>query len=277
MLASRNDGQYNAANKRLIYVIDPPQEAAITNSMLSRIPDTSGQGLNTMRTDIHMGGFNIDGLHNLSGQSANLNSATIGSISGNTANYATVNGTTVNGTTVTSVIINGQTANLTSASGSNLNYSQGNITNIKSDVVDVPSLISRTGTIAVNSEMSFKRNLHQDPGYSANMGFLTVRSLKSTGGIETAGAGNFAGGITVGSSRFRVADSQGRLFYRNQDLDSRFLLKNQTAVNSDNLGGVSSGQYARKDLSNTFTVSQRFNKGLTAGEPVPLMLSVLEG
>ena len=246
-LASKLSGTYDDASNTLAIPVDTPQEAAIVSAMLSRLPDTSGSGLNTMQTDLSMGGFNINDI-------AEANATVI--------NASTINTTDINATNITAV--------------------KADITTVNSNLIDTPLIQSTTGLIklASNTEFTgtstfndvsiFNSGIVQASGQTAQLGAVTAESATVTGQLVAQSeflandAAYFKNGIYNGTGVV-IADADGRLFYQGQDLETRYLGINDTAVDSDSLGGIAADNYAKKNVDNAFSAHQTFASLSTAG------------
>lgn len=244
-MSSKLKGVYNEPTKQIVIPVDAPQEAAIVSSMLSRFPDTSGNGLNTMRTDLDMGNNDINNIKDV--------------------NAVNVSSTVVNATTVNADQLTGTVADLTTV----------NSTTTNSMIVNAQQIASPTGLIAVNSNTkftgsvevngtssfngaaSFAGTIIQAAGQQADLGILTAQKA-TVGELHSNGIAYFSSGLRTATG-IPIADEFGKIFYAGQDADLRYLGLNATATNSNKLGGVDANRFARTDISNVFTSPQTFN------------------
>jgi hypothetical protein len=225
-LASKLNGSYNTGSKTLTIAVDPPQNAAIVSSMLSRFPDTTGSGLNTMMADLSMDNNDVND---------------IGTANASIVNATTVNATDVNTDNVTAAtLISAPTANITAL----------NATTIAANVVTTPQIKSNSGLIKlvnntqIDGDTTFSKNITQAAGKVMTAGILNVQNAASFSAniTQTAGSASFqnlvasslvsASDVTAqGAMVFTtglyngggtpIADASGKLFYQGQDLDSR--------------------------------------------------------
>lgn len=86
--------------------------------------------------------------------------------------------------------------------------------------------------------------------------------VTNTNSVSNAAVINTLAGIDVNGQM--IADSSGRMYTNGEDLNTRFLGIDETAYNSQKLGGVNSSLYVRKDKTNYFTTVQKFNGGVKA-------------
>ena len=252
-LATKLGGAYDDGTKSLAIPVDTPQEAAIVSAMLSRLPDTTGSGLNTMQTDLGMGGFDINDIKDV--------------------NATTVNASTVNSTDLVST---------------NITAVKADITTVNANLIDTPRIQSSTGLINLLSNAEFDGTSHfknattteglatfngkivQASGQAAQLGAVTAESAVITGQLVAQSeflandAAYFKNGIYNGTGVV-IADGDGRLFYQGQDLETRYLGINDTAVDSDSLGGIAADNYAKKNVDNAFSAHQTFASLSTAG------------
>lgn len=229
--------------------IAPPQAAAAYTSMLSRLPDSTGNGLNTMQTNLELGGFDINDIGSINSNNVIANSATVSSMTvteGDIDELASTN------------------ANITNATISNATIAVANITDANAVTLDVSNVINAptANLSSVNSNV-----IESD--------LVIAASLKSHSGIididsDVAMNGRLMANAVVVSGQVAI-DESGKVYYQNQDIDDRYLGISDKAADSALLGGITPDKFARRDISNIFTQAQSFqdrlyaNAGLYAG------------
>lgn len=269
-MSSKLKGVYNEPTKQIVIPVDAPQEAAIVSSMLSRFPDTSGNGLNTMRTDLDMGNNDINNIKdvnavNVSSTVVNATTVNADQFTGTVADLTTVNSTTTN-----SMIVNAQ--QIASPTGliavnSNTKFTGSVEVNGASSFNGAASFAgtitqndgqhANLGVLNVKNGANFSGSIIQAAGQQADLGILTAQKA-TVGELHSNGIAYFSSGIRTATG-IPIADEFGKLFYAGQDADLRYLGLNATATNSNKLGGVDANRFARTDISNVFTSPQTFN------------------
>ncbi|MFM2668655.1 hypothetical protein AAFX24_28330 [Vibrio mediterranei] len=169
-IALQNGG--TVSGNTLSYMIDPPQNAAVVRSMLSRLPDTTGSGLNTMQANINMNGFNLENVGDIGADNIISNDATVQTF---TSNQGTIDTLTASNASVdTATIANGTVTNLTSSNasidsltatsanidtatinqgqintltGQTLTFNDGNVTNLSTSDLDATRAVIDSATI----------------------------------------------------------------------------------------------------------------------------------
>ncbi|MFM2668656.1 hypothetical protein AAFX24_28335 [Vibrio mediterranei] len=169
-ITAQNGG--TVSGNTLSYMIDPPQNAAVVRSMLSRLPDTTGSGLNTMQANINMNGFNLENVGDIGADNIISNNATVQTF---TSNQGTIDTLTASNASVdTATIANGTVTNLTSSNasidsltatsanidtatinqgqintltGQTLTFNDGNVTNLSTSDLDATRAVIDSATI----------------------------------------------------------------------------------------------------------------------------------
>lgn len=227
----------------IVLNVDPPQSSATYASMLSRLPDTTGQGLNTMQTNLDMGGFNVNNIGSVNANSVFANDAVIGDMSVTSASIdglESLSANITNAVITTAVTDTLDVNSLINAPTANLDTVNANL--IDSDLVIATTIKSPSGIIGIESDVVID-------------GRLTANDITVSGDI-------------VDSNGNTLVDQSGKLYYQNQDTDSRYLGINAKATDAALLDGIQSSQFARRDVSNTFTQAQTFQNRLYANAEI---------
>ncbi|MBF4250648.1 hypothetical protein EA007_06520 [Vibrio anguillarum] len=228
-MAARNQG--SMTGNSVTFSIDAPQNAAIVRSMLSRYADPDGSGeLNKMYANLNMNNNSVDGVNQLNAQDVISNTATV--------NNATITNATI--ATLQSTLANVDT----------LNAKTANLETLITDTFSTTDLVATTATMTTADVIDA---LTVGGALTAN-GVVTANNTLNVNGAVNANNGVYANGTLV-------IDAASRLYHQGQNLDTRFLGINATAVDSDKLGGIGASQFARNDVSNTFSGRQYFNGG----------------
>ncbi|WP_194591981.1 hypothetical protein, partial [Vibrio anguillarum] len=223
-MAARNQG--SMTGNTVTFSIDAPQNAAIVRSMLSRYADPDGSGeLNKMYANLNMNNNSVDGVNQLNAQDVISNTATV--------NNATITNATI--ATLQSTLANVDT----------LNAKTANLETLITDTFSTTDLVATTATMTTADVIDA---LTVGGALTAN-GVVTANNTLNVNGAVNANNGVYANGTLV-------IDAASRLYHQGQNLDTRFLGINATAVDSDKLGGIGASQFARNDVSNTFSGRQ---------------------
>lgn len=250
---------------RIVYNVNAPQAAAIAKSSLSRFSDPSGSGeLNTMYTDLLMGGHNIRAVNELQAKNVVSDEATVGTLtstqlSAQQANLVNANITTANITTAK--INEGNVKNLISDSAT---IETGKVTNFTSTQASIDSANINAAIVAqanIDKLDAVNASLVTLSANSANLNAANVSGSLIANALTVKGPSHFKSDVFINGVRLISSDS--KLYYQGKDIDLKYLGINDTATNSNNLGGVAAANYARKDLNNQFTTHQTFNNGIT--------------
>lgn len=214
-MAAKRGGSFTS--NKIAFSVDKPQNSAVVEAMLSRLPDTTGSGLNTMMTSIDMGGFNIENASSLNSTNVISNNATIANLNSTTVNAdsATINTGTINNLTAVNTTATTLTAtttttdSLTAASTTTdtLAATSGNISSLTSDnaIINSGELnTAKVGTLdvtgVINSPLA---NIDHVNTNTVESDLAIITKLKSpTGIIGIDSTLNVAGDVTAVQGTF---------------------------------------------------------------------------
>ncbi len=149
------------------------------------------------------------------------------------------------------------------------NFDLNNVNQIKSQSASIDSATVSTATITsanitnavVQNANSTNANIATQNAQNASLNNASVTNAVVNGALGTNQL-NINGQVKAGGAL--VLNNTGKLYYQGQDTDTRYLGINETAVDTQRLGGVDASSFALSGSANQFTAHQYFNADATA-------------